>query len=79
MMCKTYDFGILLLTVLALVIFYIVFNSDLFAECVLRHFPSTLNMDGYGEPSANLKGQIIIMTLIVVCFLIVYLLSINLL
>lgn len=78
MMCKAYDFGVLLLAVLSLAIFYIIFNSDLFVESTLKHFPSTLSTDVYGECSPNIKGQLLIMILIILCFLIVYLLAINL-
>lgn len=75
----TKDIGLFGLSLAFLMFFYIMFNNDIFINSVLTKF------NGLTEPSAingfvptNL-GNVVIMTFVIICYTIAYLLIINLL
>lgn len=68
-----------LLSLVALVIFCIIFYSDLFIDSVLVHFPELLKNRGeYDGNSPNIGGNLVIISLIVICYATVYLMLMNL-
>jgi hypothetical protein len=76
MACFT-DLLLFIVSIIALIIFQLIFFSDLFIDTCLVHFPALLKSDNYSGNSPNILGYTLIITLIVICYVVVYLTLMN--
>lgn len=71
------DLLLFFVSIVALIVFQLIFFSDLFIDTCLIHFPALLKNDNYSGNSPNILGYGVIITLITLCYVIVYLALMN--
>lgn len=70
--------GLFLLSLVFLSFFYILFNSDVFVGSTLANFTNLATYRSDGVYTPTFEGELVILTLIIIFYTVVYLLLINL-
>jgi len=59
---------VLFISVFLFVIYYLIFNSDLFIDTVLIHFPSTVQQKSFSNNVPTFRGHLVIVSMMAIFY-----------